>query len=212
MFQGRKITAIGFNVWFNKKIEGNESTYLPILAVLDTSNYNIYLQKDQHLNITRRDIITTDTLFYSNDKEKVSGPLHLAPYGKIIENNKYMQGILYSVGLSSYLDYIDKEFVIGEDIQVQQKGNELNINDIENYLSLDNPLFCSDGLYCSSDLYPAKTNYKYIILKYKVWQMVRYGTSDAVGEELTDTGYYYHQAIPINKFGKNNLIIKYERG
>ena len=219
-YYGRKITAIGFVTgYYDSKV----------CAILDTSNYNIYLQENQELSITRRDIITTDTLFYSNDLVKIPGPAHLAPGGvpQLIKSNIYHSegnqpyyfnivdngyGILYSVGLSSYIDYIDKEFVIGEDIQVEQNGNELNIKDIENYLSLDNSLYCSNELFCSSNLYPAKTNYKYVILKYKVWQMVRYGTSDAVGEELTDTGYYYHQAIPINKFGKNNLIIKYERG
>ena len=63
-----------------------------------------------------------------------------------------------------------------------------------------------------TDLYPIKTNYKYIIFKYKVWQLVHRGTYFNVEEVNTDTGYFYHQAIPIEKFGKTNLKIKYERG
>ena len=50
------------------------------MAVLDVSNYNIYLQENQELSVTRKDIITTDALFYSNDKTKIPGPVHLAPY------------------------------------------------------------------------------------------------------------------------------------
>lgn len=227
-FYGRKITAIGFNVWFNKYFGENENFNLPILAILDTSNYNIYLQKNQELSITRKDIITTDAIFYSNDKSKVPGPVHLAPYGVpqiIYQPNIYNDdgtswnffndrgyGILYSVGLSSYSNYIDKEFVIGTDIQVEQNGTELNINGLENYLSKDSPLFSSNDLYPSSNLYPIKSNYKYIIFKYKVWQMVHSGTYDDIVATPADTSYYYYQAIPIDKFGKSNLKIKYERG
>ena len=220
-YYNRKITAIGFNSWFNNDLN--------VCAVLDTSNYNIYLQENQNLSITRRDIISTDTLFYSNNKIKVPGPVHLAPYGveqliyqpniysydgnswNIFNDNGY--GILYSIGLSSYSDYIDKEFIIGQDVQAVQNGTELNINGIENYLSTDSPLFCGENIYANTSLYPVKTNYKYMILKYKVWQLVHSGTYDNVVATSTDTGYYYYQAIPIiGKIGKSNLKIKYERG
>lgn len=225
-YYGKKITAIGFNsYWVN---DSDFSWKVPVCAVLDTSNYNIYLQQNQELSITRRDIITTDALFYTNDKNKIPGPVHLAPCGVpqiIYQPNIYNNegnswhffndpgyGILYSVGLSSYADYIDKEFIIGQDVQAVQNGTELIINGIENYLSTDSPLFCSENIYSNTSLYPVKTNYKYIIFKYKVWQLVHSGTYDNVVETPTDTGYYYYQAIPISKFGKSNLKIKYERG
>lgn len=224
-YYGKKVTAIGFNsYWVN---DSNFLWKVPVCTVLDTSNYNIYLQENQELSITRKDIITTEALFYSNDKNKVPGPVHLVPYGvpqiiyqpNIYENsNSWKQfndpgyGILYSIGLSSYIDYIDKEFVIGQDIQVEQNGTELNINGLENYLSTDSPLFPSNDIYPSSDLYPIESNYKYIIFKYKVWQMVHSGTYEETVSTPTDTGYYYYQAIPIDKFGKSNLKIKYERG
>lgn len=224
-FYGRRITVIGFNSYYANTF-GSEWD-IPVLAVLDVSNHNIYLQKNQELSVTRKDIITTDALFYSNNKNKVPGAAHLAPYGlpqiinqpNIYENaNSYKQfndpgyGILYSIGLSSYIDYIDKEFIVGQDIQVEQNGTELNINGLENYLSVDSPLFCGKNIYPNSSLYPVKTNYKYIIFKYKVWQMVHTGTYDNTISTLTDTGYYYHQAVPIDRFGKVNLKIKYERG
>lgn len=226
-YYNRKITAIGFNShWINDE---NYNTKIPVCAVLDTSNYNIYLQENQDFTITRKDIITTDAIFYSNSKIKVPGPAHLVPCGipqiikqpniykdetqtswKSFNDNGY--GILYSVGLSSYPDYIDKEFIVGTDVFVEQNGTELNINGIENYLSTDSPLFPSTEIYPNSNLYPIKSNYKYIILKYKVWQMVHNGTYDNVITTPTDTGYFYYQAIPIDKFGKSNLKIKYERG
>ena len=121
-------------------------------------------------------------------------------------------GILYSVGLSSYSNYIDKEFIIGKDIQVKNNGTELEIDGIENYMAKDDLIFSHNKIYPSSSIYPIKSNYKYVILKYKVWQLVHSGTYDNTIETPTDTGYFYYQAIPIDKFGKSNIKIKYERG
>nr|DAE60862.1 MAG TPA: hypothetical protein [Caudoviricetes sp.] len=72
-YYGKKIAAIGFNSWWARG-------KVLVMAVLDVSNYNIYLQENQELSVTRKDIITTDALFYSNDKTKIPGPVHLAPY------------------------------------------------------------------------------------------------------------------------------------
>lgn len=202
-YYGKKITAIGFNSY--------HTTGLKICAIMDVSNYNIYLQKNQNIAITRRDIITTDTMFYSNNINKILGPVHLCPDGVAQIFDKKGYGILSSIGLSSYPNYMDKEFVIGEDVQLENKGIELNINGLENYLATDSPLFCGEDIYPSTNLYPVKTNYKYVIFKYKVWQMVHSESHDNISKP-TDTGYYYYQAIPIEKFGKSNLKIKYERG
>lgn len=222
-FNGKKITALGFNSYWTP------STFIenPVKAVLDTSNYNIYLQKNQEFSVTRKDIITTDTLFYSNNKEKVPAPLHLMPVpnkavippafvqdtngnAKILGEDK-SYGIIYSVGLSSYTDSIDKEFIIGKDIEITQNETELQIQDINNLLSkyMNHP---NHDLYPSSDLYPTQSNYKYLIIKYKVWQNILSGTYDEPIYTITDTGYYYYQAIPITLSGKLNLKIKYERG
>lgn len=225
-YYGKKITAIGFNSYWANDV--NLSFKVPVCAILDISNYNIYLQERQDISITRRDIITTDALFYSNDKNKVPGPVHLAPYGvpQIIEQaniyndsrdswrifNDFGYGILYSVGLSSYKDYIDKEFVIGKDIQLELNGTELKINDLKNYMSANNLKYPSNDVFANDNMYPLKTNYKYIIFKYKVWQRVHSGSFDNIKSVATDTGYYYYQAIPIKKFGKINLRIRYERG
>ena len=222
-YNGRKITAIGFNSFGGK----STAVYTNVKAVLDTSNYNIYLQENQEFTVTRKDIITTDALFYTSNKNKVPGPLHLTPMPNkaVIEPNWLYNesgggiggtdesyGIIYSIGLSSYIDRIDKEFVIGEDIEITQNGAELEIEGIENYLSNEKLLYPNSNLYPSSSLYPVKSNYKYIIIKYKVWQEILSGTYDEPIRTMTDTGYFYYQAVPINKFGKLNLKIKYERG
>ena len=217
---GKKITAIGFNT-----LDGDN---LPICAILDTSNYNIYLQSNQELSISRRDIIEPDALFFSNDRNKVPAPAHLMPYGlpqiinqpdiyedEIIPHSFYdnAYGILYSLGLSFTKDEIDREFIIGKDIEAINNETELIIKEIENYPLGNNPLFCvMSKLYPSPRLYPVKTNYKYIVLKYKVWQDVHSGTYNNLIVTNTDTGYYYYQAFPIDKFGKSNIKIRYERG
>lgn len=225
-YYGKKITAIGFNsYWAN---DTNISFKVPVCAILDISNYNIYLQEKQDLSITRKDIVTTDAFFYSNNPKIIPGPVHIAPYGVseiIKQKNIYNDtgdscytfndsgyGILYSIGLSSYKDYIDKEFIIGKDVQLEVNGMELKIKDLKNYISMNNLHFPSNVTYANDNMYPQKTNYKYIIFKYKIWQMVHSGSFDDVKSIPTDTGYYYYQAIPIDKFGKSDLKIKYERG
>lgn len=212
--EGKKITALGFNSW--PADDTNVINKYPVCAVLDTSNYNIYLEKNQEFSVTRKDIITTDALFYSNNMLKVPGPIHLCPYGieSLVDPNSSLpsQAVLYSIGFSSYPDYIDKELVIGEDIQAIHNGNEISIIGLENYLSTDSPLFSSENIYASEDLYPVKTNYKYIIFKYKIWHKVDNTVNDEVITTYTDTGYYYYQSIPIDKYGKTDLKIKYERG
>lgn len=223
-FYGKKVTAIGFNsTWTSDE---NKTAKYPICAILDVSNYNIYLQENQDLEIVRKDIIISDAEFWSNS-DKIKTPVHLAPKGispilkqepiinddgSISEYSINAFGILYSIGLSSYKDYIDKEFVIGVDVNLEQNNTELIISEIENYLATDSPLFLNKNtIYPGSSLYPIKTNYKYIIFKYKVWQDI---VSKVEEEEVftpTDTQTFYHQVFTIDKFGKNNFKISYER-
>lgn len=227
-YYGKKITAIGFNVFWGKYVENATFEQDYVCAVLDTSNYNIYLQENQEISITRKDIIETDAIFSTNNKDKIPGPAHLAPFGvpQLIyqsdiyndEGNSWYSyndagyGILYSVGLSSYSDYIDKEFVVGADVSLKISNTEITIKGIKNYLNTEKSIFCNTNLYSASNIYPIKSNYKYVILKYKIWQNVHSGDFDNVITTTTDTGCFYYMAIPIDKFGKSDLIIKYERG
>lgn len=234
-YYGKKIVAVGFAVSWTMSSKNNK-----ICAVLDTSNYNIYLQANQKIECTRKDTISTDALFWSNDK-RIKGPVHLCPtggepllyqdpYAGLREQDKLLfnkhtanptKGVLYSIGLSSYIDHIDKEFVIGKDVIAVQNGTELSIQSINNDYNFEKELHSHNSIYPASNLYPIKSNYKYVIFKYKVYQEL----DKAVYTEITDTGVsffyegtqtdtksYYHQAIPINKFGESNFKIKYERG
>lgn len=205
-YYGRQITAIGFNSTYLRNSIAEE---VYVCAVLDTSNYNIYLQEKQEISITRKDIIETDAIFSSNNAKKVPGPIHLAPYGtpqtdNPIWYNDVGYGILYSIGLSSYRDYIDKELIIGEDVSLEAVDVGIAIKGIENYLNTEKTIFSNSNLYPNNNIYPIKSNYKYILLKYKIWQ--------TISADTIDTGCFYYMAIPINKFGKSDLTIKYERG
>ena len=70
-YYGSKIMAIGFCTSYDK------GSYID--AILDTSNYNIYIEKNQEILISRRDIIMSDALFYTNRPDLIKGPIHLCP-------------------------------------------------------------------------------------------------------------------------------------
>ena len=230
-YYGKKIVAIGFSSYFASFTNKNK-----VCAILDTSNYNIYMQANQKLECTRKDTISTDALFWSSD-DRIKAPVHLSPYGgePLLYQDPYpgfreedkkifnarsaipTKGVLYSIGLSSYTDYIDKEFVIGKDVIVVQNGTELSIQSINNDFNFEKELLPNNLIYPSANLYPIKSNYKYVIFKYKVYQEIEkgvYGEDNTLDFEYiqTDTKSYYYQAIPIDKFGETNFKIKYERG
>jgi hypothetical protein len=230
-YYGKKIVAIGFSSYFASFTNKNK-----VCAILDTSNYNIYMQANQKLECTRKDTISTDALFWSSD-DRIKAPVHLSPYGgePLLYQNPYpgfreedkkffkarsaipTKGVLYSIGLSSYTDYIDKEFVIGKDVIVVQNGTELSIQSINNDFNFEKELHPNNLIYPSANLYPIKSNYKYVIFKYKVYQEIEKGVYDEDNNLnfeyiQTDTKSYYYQAIPIDKFGETNFKIKYERG
>lgn len=229
-YYGKKIVAIGFGTSFSSFTKKNK-----VCAILDTSNYNIYMQASQKLECTRKDTISTDALFWSSDA-RIKAPVHLYPYGgepllyqdpypgfreedkKIFNARSALptKGVLYSIALSSSPQYIiDNEFVIGKDVNVVQNEAKLSIQGINN--NFETELYSNFSIYPSSNLYPVKSNYKYIIFKYKVYQEIEkgvYGEDNTLDFEYiqTDTKSYYYQAIPIDKFGESNFIIKYERG
>ena len=230
-YYGKKIVAIGFSSYFASFTNKNK-----VCAILDTSNYNIYMQANQKLECTRKDTISTDALFWSSD-DRIKAPVHLSPYGgePLLYQDPYpgfreedkkifnarsaipTKGVLYSIGLSSYTDYIDKEFVIGKDVIVVQNGTEISIQSINNDFNFEKELHPNNLIYPSANLYPIKSNYKYVIFKYKVYQEIEKGVYDEDNNLnfeyiQTDTKSYYYQAIPIDKFGETNFKIKYERG
>ncbi len=229
-YYGRKITAIGFNALFAiPKLGGY------VCSILNTINYNISLEENQGFVLTRRDTISTDANFWSNDS-RVKGPIHLSVEGgpsllyqdplftehdggsvaSAVPQPTYAQ--LYSIGFSSYKDYIDKEYVIGQDIEAVNNGTSISLSGLENILSNDF-IYANEQLYPSNLIYPIKANYKYAIYKYKLFQeiysknpnYVEGGDEPIYISEWTDTGAYYYQSMPLNLEGNIDLTIKYER-
>lgn len=229
-FYGRKITAIGFN-----RMPGHSALVGNVCAILDTSNYDLYLQENEDFVLTRRDVITTDADFWCSDN-RVKGPVHLTVSGGpsllyqdsleetdewgtthfVTPANTFAQ--LYSVGFSSYKDFLAEEYVIGTDITAINNGTSISINGLENILS-DYLLHPNSKIHPNSSIYPLKANYKYIVYKYKLFQEIYTKNPDYVedGDEpryietWTDTGAYYLQSVPLNKVGNIDLKIKYER-
>lgn len=207
-YYGRKITAIGFNTFWPESSFG--SIYSPVCAIVDVSNHNLYLQENQLFTITRRDNISSDALFWSNDKEKVPGAFHIAPNAGpqiIYQPNIYSDdrmawssfydeayGIIYSVGLSNSTNRIDKEYIIGQDVQMKKSKNKLIIKNIPNPVSIARTFLARFLPFFST-----RSNYKYYIIKYKVWQIVHSGTYHQEVSTTTDTGYFYYMAIPTKR-------------
>ncbi len=212
-YYGRKITAIGFNVWWEPTTQGE---FVPVCAVLDVSDYNIYLQESQEFSVTRKDVIETDIEFYS-PTDKIKYPVHIAP--KNIDNLylpalgmwKYWADvaypILYSIGFSNEKDKILEEHIIANDeIYCKSDTNKLYINNI-NILESVPRIFLPHFL----SFTPQRSSYKYIVLKYKIFQQLLDDSGDSVTSTMVDSGYYYHCIMPITKYGKKSIVISYER-
>ena len=117
-YYGKKITAIGWNDYWTPTLSNNN--FVPVKAILDVSKYNFYLQENQEISITRKDIITTDSLFWANTS-KIGYPVHLAPanieniYEQKLDEHEYWDSeaypLLYSVGFSNNLTYMLKEYL-----------------------------------------------------------------------------------------------------
>ena len=180
-YYNRKITAIGFNTSFS-----TGSIYTPpICSILNTANYNISLQKNEIFELTRIDKILSDAIFWSSDK-RIKGPIHLCTEGgpsliyqdPLIEedSNNIIYSVepqktyakLYSVGLSYTMNNVDKELIIGQDINFTNFGTYIEIDGIKEKISKYSysPL---NTIFPNNNLFPLRKNYKYIIFIYKIY-------------------------------------------
>ena len=189
-YAGRKICTIGFGFNFMAS-----STY-NMCAVLDVTNYDIYVEENEEVYITRIDKISTDAIFTSSNDELIKGPIHLQ--GGIALNPtesavKNVYAKLTNLGLSNKVDEIQREL----DLDYEVNGNIFTINNLYS----PSGLYPSENLYPSEDLYLDDEPYKYLVLKFTL-----YNSNDV------DTGEYYLQAIPLENRGDIKLNIKYERG
>lgn len=190
---GKKICTLGFNYDWNQS--------LMINAIIDVSNYDIYIEEGQDVYITRIDTISTDAMF-TPSSDKIKGPVHLSPNGlkSILESPFNAYAKLTKVGLSNNPKEIQREFNLDYEVA----------NNIFKIKNLYSPVgvYPSDNLYPSNDLYPDDIPYDYLVLKFVLYQNMDNGTN----ETPTDTGEWYLQTIPLRKNGKIDLNIKYERG
>lgn len=234
-YKGRKIASIGFQTWFYSMGTWN----LKLCAYLDVSDQNIYIQENQDILIVRQDSFYTDAKFYSNN-EKLKYPLHLSPISTVEffepiyfvqeETEGYItyehcqtdksHSVLYSVGFSNSIDKIEKEFIIGEDVEGIQENNKIIFKNIENKY-LNRLIQPSLNIFPNVNLYPLQEKFKYIIYKYRLIEGKLTGEIQ-YDEELqeyfhieedTYTGVYYLQAKEIELPINNNidLIISYDR-
>lgn len=149
-YNQRKITAIGF---------GN-NTYDNLYACLDVSNYNIYFDSSQIFSITRKDVLSTDGYFYSQD-DIVQAPIHLGD-GIGISNPrtglyKDYYGILKSIGLGINPFKMLEEHDLRPYAQHIETGiNNINILDELTIEYIDEGLFPASNTYPASNIYPAR--------------------------------------------------------
>lgn len=202
-YNGRKICNIAFSSGI---YEGSD-----VYTILDTSRHSIYIEENETISITRRDVITTDANFSSNNKTKVPAPAHLVPdlldniiheESAVVQNR--CSGLLYSVSTSMDGRTIEKEYIIGTDVTATIVGNTLEISSITNGDSRNLYYLGDNGNTYLGYAYLTTPFSKYLILKYKVFQLV--------DMEEVDTGYYYTLKFPINESGNLKIKINYERG
>lgn len=220
-YNGRKITAIGFGT----------NAYSNLYACLDVRNYNIYLDTEQVLSIARRDILSTDAYFYSNDSI-IQFPAHLSN-GKDITNLttglcKTYYGILKSIGLGHnpyaiaeehsilpYTEHIQSDknsIIINDELTIEYKSEGLfpavdlypETNLCPARIIVDN-LYPSKDVYPGIDIYPVYSAYQYVQLKYEIYYI------DNEEARPVDTGKYYLLSMPIKGKEKVKLNISYER-
>lgn len=191
MFNGRKITAIGFG-------------YVNVVfAFLDTSNMNIIINGDEGLNVTREDIFQSDGV--CNGFEY---PLHLVN-DSALYNLEYeehgsesiqiiTEAQLYSVGFGNTLGLMEEEYLI-QDVQTSRDDTSItfNLNRVKKL-----------GHYPSENLqlgfYPTMDNSKYLIFKYRLYKHKSDNTNIYLDK-------YYTMSMPNENFGNLDIKLKIER-
>lgn len=193
-YTGRKITALAF---------GNNN----IMSCVDTSNYDIRITKDEMFAVVRKDIMTTD-----GECEGIEYPLHLASASNIYQMleseaiNVPVWAKLYSIGFGRTKGNIDDEYIIGKEIEVIKesdtvfgfnllKGFQQSIYPKNNIYTgsklyplpeyIQKEVYPSLKMYCGNGKYPLKSNYKYIIYKFRLYYI------DSMSDQLINLDQYY---------------------
>lgn len=205
-FVGQSIRQIGF-----ADFDNTTNDYI-LYAYLDISKYNITIQDKQPVIISRIDKITSDMNFWTKF-DKIKGPYHLTKRGLLELHDMEYETIipkLYSVGFG-ILPYLFKDEYLAENLTIQRGSiGEIKINEVfSNYQK--NELYPREDLYPSETLYPKETTANLLIYKFKMYKVI-YPDPSSDDYILEDTGMYYMQYKELERYGKMNLAIKYERG
>ena len=157
-YDGKKITAIGFcgiTRWIDV------TPVYELYACLDTSYYSIYVDKEQGIEISRKDIIQSNAVC-----DGYAYPLHLAPVlDRFSEPDDEHHGaiarirpILYSVGFGTMRGQMKEEWIIGQDAVIN------TIDDFKYGVAMKNPvsvpIYPNNNQYPASSLYPVQPDYK----------------------------------------------------
>lgn len=204
-FKNRQIVDIGFANW------DNELERYVLYAYLDVSKYNIIVQDNQPISISRVDKITSDLEFWSNSTD-VKGAYHLSNKGMLEFNghdyNKTLPK-LYSVGFGVLPYEINKEYLAEElNIKREETGKVEIKNILENEYT-KNKLYFNPNLLMTENLKFKLPKYHLLIYKFKLYKEIYEDPS--LPPKLVDTKKYYTQYKKIKKYGKVRLSIKYER-
>lgn len=214
-YENKKITALGFG--------GNN-----IMACVDTSNYDIRILEGETFVITRKDIMTTD-----GECEGIEYPLHLASTSNIYQTleseaiNVPVWAKLYSIGFGRTRGILDEEYVIGKEIEVIKesetvfgfnllKGSQQSIYPqntvyttsklypLSKYIQKE--VYPSLKIYCGNGKIPLKSNYKYIIYKFRLYYY------DTMQDKIVYLNKYYTLNYPeIKAKGLFEIKTKIER-
>lgn len=150
-FKGHRIVGLGFGTYEYSKTK--EKNIANIYAYLDVSNYNIYIQDEQNLIISRKDKITTDLEFYS-DFEDVKYPTHLTTRGTLeVNGNEYntIYSQLYSIGLGTLKHIPEKEITVDNFDIIRDGVGIVRIRNAKDYA-----IYPSSTVYPSAEIYPRK--------------------------------------------------------
>lgn len=202
---GKPIISIGFanyDYTLNKYV---------IYAYLDVSNYNIIVQENQPIIISRIDKITSDMKLWGNSS-KIKAPYHLSMRGMLnYEGMEYFRTIpkLYSVGFGVLPYTLNKEYLV-EDLTIQRENTGIvKIQDVLEAQYRANTKYFNADIYFNNDWYFQEPTYNYMIYKFKLYKETYPNPEE--DPVWVDTGLFYTQYKKIEKSGKLNLSIKYER-
>lgn len=215
ILDGRRITAISFGLH----------------TFLDTRDYNLYFSNSEIINISREDLIVTDSIYRGDDEF----PYHLDVEKKWITEtdgsgtHEYpVRTRLYSVGLGYTIGNIEDEIIIGDDVE----SVDVNVEDDFTYnfvitkavdsgiypngnmypssllhsktFKIKTSIYPHNNLYAGNNLYPRAGDYKYVIMKYKGYYVNR-------GGEIIELDDVYTMSFYTGKEGVLTIKDKIER-